>query len=229
LTEIHIKHKLAVSVDCVVFGYNGESLHLLLIDSNMTPFEGQESLIGDLVHSDESLNEAANRVLLEKANLESVNLEQVEVFSAVKRHPIARVITIAYYALLKIDEHVIKDSQHRGLKWKPLDQIENLAFDHDEIYHKCLLQLRHKINNDPASFKLLPEKFTINDLQELYEVILDLKIDKRNFRRKLNSLEVLVESEQHEEGVHHRPAKLYSFNHNLKLKDLNLVPSYKEK
>jgi len=196
--------------------------------SNMEPFIGQDSLIGDLVHFDESLCEAAERILLEKANLESVHLEQVEVFSAVNRHPISRVITVAYIALLKIDKYVIQDSEERGLSWKPLKDIGKWAFDHQEIYNRCLLKLRDQINNEPVSFKLLPDKFTINELQELYEVVLGQKIDKRNFRRKLNSLNLLIESEEQEEGVHHRPAKLYSFNHDLKIKNLNLVPGYKE-
>jgi 8-oxo-dGTP diphosphatase len=226
LTEIHVKHKMAISVDCVVFGYTGEDLYMLLMKCNMPPFEGMYSLVGDLIHYDESLNTAANRILAQKAGLENVILEQVDVFSAVDRHPIARVVTVAFNALLNIDGLTIKDMENRDLVWVPISDVTELAFDHKKIVDKCYRVLKDQLVNKTLSFKLLPEKFTIKQLQSLMEIVLNIKIDKRNFRRKLNDLNILIEHKEMQTGVNHRPAKLFSFNKNVKNSRLNIIPNY---
>ena len=226
LSEIHVQHKMAISVDCVIFGYSSDGLYVLLMQCNMPPFEGMYSLVGDLIHFDESLDKAAKRVLLEKAGVENVHLEQVGVFSDVDRHPIARVVTVSYYALVNLDELAVQDLENRALVWIPVTEVNELAFDHKEIFDRSYHALKDSTVNTTVSFKLLPEKFTIKQLQNFFEVILQIKLDKRNFRRKLNDLNILIEHEEMQKGVNHRPAKLFSLDQDVNVSRLNIIPSF---
>ncbi|MCZ2100058.1 MAG: NUDIX hydrolase [Chitinophagales bacterium] len=213
ITEIHNSYKTAVSVDCVIFGYDEDTLKVLVSKCDMPPFEREYSLLGDIVHADETLDEAALRVLVAKTGFTDVFLEQVQAFSAINRHPLGRVITVAYYALIKIDDaHLAHLEQDSDLQWLPVEALSSLAFDHFEIMHICLEKMRFEMRVRPIGFNLLPQKFSLLQLQKLYEVVLGFPLDKRNFRRKLVRLGILEQLDEIESSVSHRPARLYSFD-----------------
>jgi 8-oxo-dGTP diphosphatase len=178
----------------------------------MPPFEESPSLVGDLIQKNESLEEAANRVLFQRTGLKNLYLEQVQTFSTPERHPLGRVVSTAFYSLMKIDDYQENPVEYENVYWLEIDNISEMAFDHKEILDVCLQRLRKKVKEKPISFQLLPEKFTLHQLQSLYEIILGVQLDKRNFRRKLKSLNVLIEHRELQTDVSHRPAKLYSFD-----------------
>ncbi len=213
ITQINNDYKTAVSVDCVIFGYDDDAIKILVSKCDMPPFKDEFSLLGDIVRPEETTDEAAKRVLMIKTGFTDVFLQQVQVFSNIKRHPLGRVITVAYYSLIKIDEdhlaHLEKDAY---LQWIPVSEVKSLAFDHYEIMHTCLQQLQKQIREQPIGFNLLPKKFTLHQLQRLYEVVLGIELDKRNFRRKLSTLGILKNIGESQSDVSHRPAKLYSFD-----------------
>ena len=212
LSQIHNEYKLAMSVDCVIFGYTDADLYVALRECNMPPYEGEFSLVGDLLKNDENLDSAAYRIVSERTNLENIYLEQVQCFSNLDRHPLGRVITVAYYSLLKIDDYHALEEKDHSLIWKNVNDVNGLAFDHKEIFDTCLNKLKKQMKEHPIGFNLLPKKFTINQLQQLYEVVLGMEFDKRNFRRKLKSLDVIKDTNETEKDVAHRPAKLYAFD-----------------
>lgn len=214
ISEINVDHKMALSVDIVLLGYTEADLNIALIPCNMPPYENQHSLVGDIVRSTENLNQAARRVIKDRVGIKDLYIEQVEAFSSVDRHPLGRVVTIAYYSLIKLDQEV-RSNQHPDLVWKNIDEVDTLAFDHKEILDTCLEKLRTQMREEPVGFNLLPKKFTLKQLQELYEVVLKMHFDKRNFRRKLKNLNILQDVEELQTEVSHRPAKLYSFNKEL--------------
>lgn len=208
------KNAIAVSVDCVIFGYNDEGLKVLLMESDLVEFKGLYSLVGKILEPDQTLTACAQEVLLECARLKKVNLNELGTYSDLDRHPFGRVITVVYYSLLKISEHEIIDLKNRGLKWMPLTLIGNLAFDHNKILEDCINDLRKKMIESPTSIgmRLMPKKFKLNTLQKMYESIFQQEYDKRNFRRKMLSSKSIVDINEREVNVSHRPAKLYSFN-----------------
>ncbi len=212
ISQIESEYKLAMSVDCVIFGYTEADLYVALIECNMPPYEGKLSLVGDLLKDTEDLDTAANRIVKQRTGLENVYLEQVQSFSKIGRHPLGRVVTTAFYSLLKIDDYLKDMPKNCPLVWKKVNEAKDLAFDHDEIFEVCLSKLRKQIKEHPVGFSLLPIKFTLNQLQQLYEVILDIEFDKRNFRRKLKNLDIIKDEKETEKDVPHRPAKLYSFD-----------------
>ena len=175
--------QIAISVDCVIFGFDHNELKVLLIKSDLENFSDQWSLLGDLVGPDENLDNASYRVLKDRTGLDDVYLEQVYTFGEVKRHPAGRVITTAYYSLINIKDHQLKLS-HNELHWHPVNEIGTMAFDHKTILDTCLERLQSKIEEHPIVFNLLPEKFSLRELQNLYEAILGTKMDRRNFRKK---------------------------------------------
>ena len=205
--------RAAISVDCVIFGYDKYDLKVLLLKSDMSLFKGKFSLLGDLIKHDENTDQSAIRILKKHTGLSGLFMEQVCTFSDVDRHPLGRVVTVAYYSLVQLNENLMNLSNHNNsLKWKNVSDIKELAFDHKLIFDKCLRQLRYGLREKPIGFNLLPEKFTLKQLQNLYEKVLDLEIDKRNFRRKLKSIDLLVDVNENQSDVNHRPAKLYSFD-----------------
>jgi 8-oxo-dGTP diphosphatase len=203
--------QIAISVDCVIFGFDQNELKVLLIKSDLENFSDQWSLLGDLVRPDENLDNASYRVLKDRTGLDDVYLEQVYTFGEVKRHPAGRVITTAYYSLINIKDHQLKLS-HNELHWHPVNEINTMAFDHKAILNTCLERLRSKIEEHPIVFNLLPEKFSLRELQNLYEAILGTKMDRRNFRKKFFLMDWLVDMNELEQDVPHRPGKLYRFN-----------------
>jgi 8-oxo-dGTP diphosphatase len=216
LAVITDSHRVALSVDCVIFGYDEISLKILVRECEMPPYIGRLSLVGDLVQADEELDDAAFRVLEKRTGLtiNQVYLEQVASFSKVDRHPLGRVISVAYYSLVKINE--VKLHQTSGLeatRWVNIADVGKMAFDHNDILDTCLQLLRKRMREEPIGFGLLPKKFTLQKLQTLYEVVLETTFDKRNFRRKLKSQDLLLDLKEKESGVAHRPAKLFAFNY----------------
>jgi 8-oxo-dGTP diphosphatase len=203
--------QIANSVDCVIFGFDQNELKVLLIKSDLEEFNNQWSLLGDLVRPEEDLDNASYRVLVDRTGLEDVYLEQVYTFGEVSRHPAGRVITTAYYSLINIKDHQLKLS-HNELHWHDVNEISTLAFDHKKILDTCLKRLQSKIEEHPIVFNLLPEKFSLRELQNLYEAILGVKMDRRNFRKKFFLMNWLEDMNELEQDVPHRPGKLYRFN-----------------
>ncbi len=213
LTQITDQFRTAVSVDCVIFGYDDNSLKILLSRCDMPPYEHEMSLLGDIVHPDETTDEAALRVLQSKTGFNDVFMDQVQVFSHLNRHPLARVITVAYYSLIKIDdEHLAHLNEDNYIQWVDVSSIQSMAFDHLSIMKTCLEKLRKEIRKEPIGFNLLPQKFSLHELQTMYEVVLGITLDKRNFRRKLKTYGFLKDVNATQTDVSHRPAKLYTFD-----------------
>jgi 8-oxo-dGTP diphosphatase len=203
----------ALTVDCVVFGFDGGGLKILLIRRALEPFLGSWALPGGFVDMNEDLDQAARRELQEETHLSQVYLEQLFTFGTPGRDPRGRVVSVAYYALVRPDQHpATGDSDASEAAWYPVDQLPPLAFDHTQIIAKALERLRGKIRYQPVGFELLPKHFTLTQLQSLYEAILGRTIDKRNFRKKLLAFDLLIPLDKFTSGAH-RPARLYRFDH----------------
>jgi 8-oxo-dGTP diphosphatase len=215
---------IAVSVDCVIFGYDDKELKVLLIKSDLEEFEGLTSLLGDLVKPDEDLEAASYRILKERTGLDDVYLEQVQAFGSIDRHPSGRVITIAYYSLLDISHHKLQLSNNE-LNWHAVNEIRRMAFDHKLILDTCLTRLQQQVMENPVVFNLLPEKFSLRQLQELYEAILGVELDRRNFRKKISLKDWLLDIDEMESDVPHRPGKLYKLKSEYRKKTVRRKPS----
>lgn len=203
----------ALTTDCVVFGLDDEDLKVLLIQRALPPFEGKWALPGGFVRVGESLDEGARRELREETGLKNVFLEQLYSFGEPDRDPREHVVTVAYFALVNLIDHPPQaDTDARNAAWFPLDDIPKLAFDHDHILATARDRLRGKLRYEPIGFELLPEKFTLTELQKLYERILNEEIDKRNFRKKVKKLGILEETDEIQSDVAHRAARLYRFD-----------------
>lgn len=201
----------ALTVDCVVFGFDGGDLQVLLIRRGLEPFKHHWALPGGFVHLDETLDEAARRELAEETGLREVFLEQLHAFGAVDRDPRERVVSVAYFALVRPSAATAATDAAEA-EWFPVASIPALAFDHPEILAAALVRLRDKLRREPIGFELLPPKFTLGQLQRLYEAVLGTELDKRNFRKKALGYDLLVTlDEKHREGAH-RPAQLYRFD-----------------
>lgn len=212
----HIDYfKIAISVDCVIFGFENKELKILLIKSDLAEFADKWSLLGDLVKVDEDLDDAPYRVLKQRTGLDDVFLQQVGSFGAINRHPSGRVITTAYYSLINIRNHKLKITDNE-VHWHSLKDLKNLAFDHKQIIEACLERLRIQIMDEPVIFNLLPEKFSLRELQDLYQAILGTKLDRRNFRKKIALKNWLDDLDEMEDDVPHRPGKLYKLKTGLK-------------
>jgi 8-oxo-dGTP diphosphatase len=203
----------ALTVDCVVFGFDEGDLKLLLIQRGLEPFLGKWALPGGFVHLDENLEEAALRELQEEAGLTKVYLEQLYTFGEIKRDPRERVVTVAYYGLVKLGDHLPRSATDaQNAAWFAVSEIPKLAFDHENIFDAALQRLKNKVRYEPIGFELLPRKFTLTQLQHLYEAVLETTLDKRNFRKKILSMDLLVETDEIEKDVAHRAARLYRFD-----------------
>jgi len=203
----------ALTVDCVVFGYDEGELKVLLIERGMDPFKGQWALPGGFIQMDETPDEAARRELAEESGLKNVFLEQLYSFGAVDRDPRERIVSIAYYALVKLTQHNTRAATDAAdASWFPISKVPKLAFDHDEILAMALARLKGKVRYQPIGFELLPPKFTLSDLQHLYEAVLGTELDKRNFRKKVLSYGLLVPLKETQMTGRHRPAQLFQFN-----------------
>ena len=205
--------KPSVTVDCVVFGLAHSQLKVMLIKRGIAPFIDRWALPGGFVRLDESVDAAAKRELREETGIDRVFLEQLYTFGAVERDPRERVITVAYYALINIGEYEIKaQTDAIAARWFDLEQLPDLAFDHQQIFAVAKQRLQGKLRYQPIGFELLPTEFTLTQLQQLYETVLEKKLDKRNFRQKILKMQLLTDLHKLETNVSHRPAKLYRFD-----------------
>lgn len=206
---------IQVAVDNVVFGWNGKALHLLLIKRNFEPYFDQWALPGGFIEYQENTEQAAQRKLFEETSLRDIFLEQLYTFSNPDRDPRNHVISVAYYALINMQKHELSKQQNihsSAIQWVNVENIPKLAFDHNEIVQVALQRLKGKITYTPIGFELLPEKFTLSELQLLYEKILNCRIDKRNFRKKILSYNMLEPLQEYQQDVKHRAAQYYRFN-----------------
>jgi 8-oxo-dGTP diphosphatase len=205
--------RAALAVDCVVFGLDEADLKVLLIQRKLTPFQHAWALPGGFVHLDETVDAAARRELEEEAGVSDVYLEQLYTFGDLGRDPRERVVTVAYFALAKLSDHRIRAATDAmGVGWFDLKQLPKLAFDHIDIVTRAHERLRSKVRYAPVGFELLPPRFSLTQLQRLYEIILGTELDKRNFRKKILAMDLLVETDELEQGVRHRAARLYRFD-----------------
>jgi len=201
---------MRVTVDIVIFTIQAGALRVLLVKRAAPPFPGEFAIPGGFVHDGESLEEAAARELREETGVGDVYLEQLYSFGEPKRDPRGRVITVAYFALISSDRSLQAGTDAAEANWWAMDRLPPLAFDHGKILHYALERLRNKLEYTTVGFQLLPEKFTMTELQEVYEAILGKKLDKRNFRRKLGLLKILKPLAEYRRGGQ-RPAQLHRF------------------
>jgi len=204
----------ALTVDCVVFGLDDDTeLKVMLIQRRLPPFEEGWALPGGFVQMDESLEDAARRELREETGIERVFLEQLYTFGEVNRDPRARVVTVAYYALINLTDHQVRASTDASQAiWWSMSNLPPLAFDHQKILELAFTRLKRKVRYEPIGFELLPQKFTLSQLQKLYETILGTTLDKRNFRKKILKMDLLLELDEVQTDVPHRAARLYQFD-----------------
>ena len=223
-----------ISVDCVIFGFDFEKLNVLLVERKLVDEQSGETLINDLtlagyhIFEDENLEEAAARILKDVTGLENIYLEQFYTFGDLERvtHPndqlwikhinqgfTNQVITVGYFSLID-NTKVSLSRKEKKFDWYPVDSISRLsfAFDHRHILHKALESLRRKIKFEPVVFELLPEKFTLTQLQRVYEAIMGTELDKRNFRKKIAQMAYIIPLNEKQKGVSHKPAQLFSFS-----------------
>lgn len=206
-------YECTITVDCAVFGFQEGILKLLLVQRSIDPYKDDWLLPGGIMERGQSLEEAANHVLFNLTDIHDVHHEQVKVYSIVDRHPVKRVVTVCFYALVKPENHpVIAKKNVSDVKWFPVDNIPALAFDHDQLARDALTQLRLNLEKRLLFGELLPEMFTLKELQDLYESILDQKLDRRNFRKKILQMELLINTGQKKKGFKGGP-ELYKIKH----------------
>lgn len=206
----------SVTADCVVFGVTfelgGPALRVLLIERGGAPFEGAPALPGGFVRMNETVDDAARRELREETGVANVFLEQLYTFGALHRDPRGRVVSVAYYALVNLADHRVQSgTDARDARWVPVHEARGLAFDHDKILGVALERLRAKVRYQPIGFEMLPARFKLSQLQALYEAILGRSLDKRNFRKRFLSMDLLTLAGE-ERGVPHRAARLFRFD-----------------
>lgn len=203
----------AVTVDGVVFGFDEADLKLLLIQRKLEPFKGAWALPGGFVRPEEELEVAARRELADETGITRLYLEQLYTFGGPERDPRERVISVAYYALVKLSDHALQAaSDAENVAWFPVAELPALAFDHEAIVEVALKRLKGKVRYEPIGFELLPTKFTLSELQRLYEAVLEQALDKRNFRKKILGMELLEPLDEYQQDVAHRAAQYYRFN-----------------
>jgi 8-oxo-dGTP diphosphatase len=205
--------RAALTVDAVVFGFDGEALKLLLIERALEPFKGRWALPGGFVRGEEELEAAARRELSEETGITEVALEQFQTFGAIRRDPRERVVSVAYVALTRLEDHRPKASTDaRQAVWFPTHELPRLAFDHQEIIDRALERLRTRVRLEPIGFQLLPAKFTLTQFQSLYESILGRTVDTRNFRKRVLAMELVVALKKEFQRGRKRPAQLFRFD-----------------
>lgn len=208
----NINPKFYVSVDCIIFGFHEGELNLLLLKRNFEPAMGEWSLMGGFVQENESVDDAAKRVLAELTGLEQVYIEQVGSFGDVNRDPGGRVISVAYYALINIDEYDRELVHQHNAFWVGIDNLPPLIFDHLQMVQKARVLMQKKASIEPIGFNLLPKLFTLSQLQRLYEAIYGEPIDKRNFRKRIAEMDYIEKTDKKDKTGSKRSAALYQFN-----------------
>ena len=213
-TYYNINPRFYVSVDCIIFGFDKGSLKLLLLKRNFEPAKGSWSLMGGFVQDGESVDDAAKRVLAELTGLENVYMEQVGTFGEVDRDPGERVISVAYYALININEYDRNLVQQHNAHWAEINEIPPLVFDHPQMVKQARIMLQKKASSEPIGFNLLPSLFTLFQLQSLYEAIYGEPLDKRNFRKRVADLNYIEKTDKIDKTGSKRGAALYKFSEN---------------
>lgn len=220
MTNYYNHHpKFYVAVDCIIFGFNQGELSLLLLKRNFEPAKGQWSLMGGFVQENESVNDAAKRVLSELTGLTDVYMEQVGTFGEIERDPGERVVSVAYYALLNINESDRELVQKHNAFWVNINELPELIFDHPQMVEQARELMRMKASTEPLGFNLLPKLFTLSQLQSLYEAIYGEDIDKRNFRKRVAEMDYIEKTDKIDKSGSKRGAALYKFNNKVYRKD----------
>ena len=222
MTTFYGEHsKVWVSVDCIIFGFDEGKLRILIGKRQMDPGRGEWSLYGGFVRSDENIDESANRVLYDLTGLRNLYMRQVGAFGSVDRDPGERVISIAYYALINVNDYDDHLRREHGVEWVNIDEIPRLYSDHNEMVRKALKLMRQKIKSEPIGFRLLPSLFTLTQLQRLYEAIHGEELDKRNFRKRIKEMDFIEKTELIDKKGSKRGAFLYRFNKRIYNEDPN--------
>ncbi len=204
--------KFHVALDCIIFGFDKGELKLLIHKRRFEPFRGNWSLFGGFLREDESLNDAANRVLRELTGLENIYMEELQTYGEINRDPAGRVISVAYYALIPAHRYSDGYSKKYGATWFSIKDLPPLIMDHNSMVERGLRRLNRRATSEPIGFELLPRKFTIPQLQALYEAIQQSTLDKRNFRKKILSMDVLVKLDEKDKSGSRKGAFLYRFD-----------------
>lgn len=227
IVEYRNYDQFLLAVDCIVFGFDGTKLKALLIHRGLSPQKGKWSLMGGFVKSEESVEEAAKRILDDLTGLKDLYLEQLYCFGETRRDPGGRVISIAYFALIKLDDYSQELMEEHNAKWHNLNNIPALVFDHTEMIRLAKERLQQKVANHPIGFALLPHKFTLQQLKMLYESIYEINIDARNFTRKILSLGILKKLNEKEKISSKKGAYYFTFDKNkyrrLEKTGINLI------
>ncbi|MEE2772162.1 MAG: NUDIX domain-containing protein [Bacteroidota bacterium] len=208
-----VREKMYVATDCIIFGFDEGKLKLLVFNRQVEPLKGEWSLIGSFVRLDEDLDVACERVLRETTGLENVFMQQLKCYGKKDRDPGYRCISVAHYALIRIDEYDKELVSQHGASWYEINEVPQLILDHNQMVLDALKQLKYNARYRPIGFELLPEKFTIPQLQCLYEAIYQRELDSRNFRKKVTSLRVLEKLDEKDKSSSKRGAFLYRFDH----------------
>ena len=213
INEYNVHDKMLIAVDCIIMGFDGKELKALLIKRGFEPQLGKWSLMGGFVKKEESVDAAAFRILETLTGLKDIYLEQLSAFGEVNRDPADRVVSMAYFALIKLNDYSEQLMKTHNAKWFNIKQIPAMVFDHKKMITQAKERLQQKVANHPIGFELLPEKFTLPQLQNLYEAIYDMAFDKRNFSRKILSLNILKKLDEKEKLFSKRGAFYYMFDH----------------
>lgn len=211
LNNYKSEDKVLLAIDCIIFGFDQEQLKILLIQRNFEPEKGKWSLIGGFLKSSETLDDAANRILFALTGISNIYMEQLYTFSEIDRDPKERTLSSAYYALINIEDRDEELTEQYSAKWFNIDDAPRLIFDHQLMVDKAIKRLRRRAISKPIGFELLPEKFTMLQLQHLYEAILNEKLDKRNFINKINGLDILIKLEEKDMTSSRKGSYLYQF------------------
>ena len=211
--------RILLAIDCIIFGFDGKDLKLLLIKRNFEPEKGKWSLMGGFLNPDEDLEDGAARILYDLTGLRNIYVEQLETYGKVKRDPGERTVSVVFFALIQIEEHDSEAIKSHNASWISLDNRPELIFDHENMVIRAIEHLRYKAALHPIGFELLPERFTIPHLQKLYEAIYNIPIDRRNFSRKILSTGLLIDTGEKNSQSATKKAALYKLN----------VLKYKEK
>lgn len=204
--------KILVAVDCIIFGFDSKELKLLLFKRKVEPLKGAWSLIGAFIDENLSLNDAAKKVVFDLTGLNNIFLEELQTYSDVNRDPGERVISVAHYSLIRVNDINLESVEKYDARWFKIDEIPDLIIDHKQMVDDAIVKLRKKARYQPIGFELLTEKFTIPQLQIMYECIYQKKLDDRNFRKKILSFDILTKTDEKDKTGSKKGAFLYKFN-----------------
>lgn len=204
--------KVLLSVDCIIFGFDNNKLKILIGKRNMDPGRGEWSLYGGFVRSDESLDKAAHRTLRELTGLRNVFMRQVGAFGNLDRDPGERVVSVAYYALINVKDYSERQRKQHDVEWVNIEDIPQMYSDHNEMVVKARKLMKQKMKTDPVGFELLPDLFTLTQLQRLYEAVNGEELDKRNFRKRIKEMDFIEKTDLIDKKTSKRGASLYRFN-----------------